>query len=116
MVAGGDGQPDRVRVERVGDVDPPGQADRLGDGLGVGERLQGFGAAPHGGAAQYLDLDRLVRVPDGQLHQEPVQLRLGEPVGAVHLDRVLRGHHEERPGYRMPDPVDGDEPFLHDLQ
>ena len=30
------------------------------------------------------------------LHQEAVELRFGQRIGAFHFDRVLRGHHQER--------------------
>ena len=36
------------------------------------------------------------RVVDEDLHHEAVELRLGQRVSAFRLDRVLRGHHEER--------------------
>ena len=31
-----------------------------------------------------------------QLEEEAIELRLGERVGALHLERVLRREHEER--------------------
>ena len=44
------------------------------------------------------DLDQLVlvEVVDHELEQEPVELRFGQGVGALHLERVLRAEHEER--------------------
>jgi hypothetical protein len=41
------------------------------------------------------------RVVDEELEEEAVGLRLGQRVGAFLLDRVLRGHHEERLRGRM---------------
>ena len=37
-----------------------------------------------------------VREVDVQLEQEAIELRLGQRIGALHLERVLRGQHEER--------------------
>ena len=52
--AGGRGcaaaEPHRVRVERVGDEDPAGQPDQLGDRRGVGDRAEVVGRAAGGGA------------------------------------------------------------------
>ena len=36
------------------------------------------------------------RIADHDLEHEPVDLRLGQRIGALLLDRVLRGQHEER--------------------
>ena len=55
-------------------------------------------------------------VADRQLHGEAVELRLGQRVGAVMLDRVLRGDHEKRRGQRMPDVVDRRLALGHRLQ
>ena len=41
------------------------------------------------------------RVADLQLEQEAVELRLGQRVGALVLDRVLRGDDDERVGQRV---------------
>ncbi len=57
-----------------------------------------------------------VRVPHGDAGGEPVALRLGERVGAFHLDRVLGGDHHERGLQQVGHPVDGDLPLLHRLQ
>ena len=40
----------------------------------------------------------------------------GQRVGALVLDRVLRGAHDERVGQRSRHPVDGDLPLLHGLE
>jgi hypothetical protein len=50
------------------------------------------------------------------LHEEAVELGLGQPVGAGLLDRVLGGDDHERPAHRVRDAVDGDPALLHDLQ
>ena len=55
-------------------------------------------------------------VADEHLEHEPVELRLRQRVGALGLDRVLRGHDEERVGRGVGLAADGDLPLLHDLQ
>ena len=47
---------------------------------------------------------------------EPVALRLGERVRALHLDGVLGRDDEERPGQQVADAVDRDLGLLHALQ
>ena len=47
---------------------------------------------------------------------EPVQLRLGQRVGALLLDGVLRGHHDEGRRQRVGLAVDGHRQFLHRLE
>jgi hypothetical protein len=54
-----------------------------------------------------------VRVADVQSHQEAVELRLGQRVGAVVLERVLRCDHEERTGQGVRNSVDGDRGLAH---
>ena len=54
---------------------------------------------------QHLGLLFEGRVADQQLEHEPVELRLGQRVGALVLDRVLCGDHDERVGQRaVPTP------------
>ena len=47
-----------------------------------------------------------VRVADVEAEQEAVELRLGQRIGALVLDRVLGPDHEERVGQRVGDAVD----------
>ncbi len=66
-----------------------------------------------------LDDDELLgggRVIDEHLQHEPVDLRLGQRVGPVGLDRVLRRHHQERVGQRVGLAADGDLALLHGLE
>ena len=35
------------------------------------------------------------RIFHQDLHQEAVELRLGQRIGSFHLDRILRGHHQK---------------------
>ena len=58
----------------------------------------------------------VVGVSDRRLQQEPVELRLGQAVGAGLLDRVLRRDHHERQPDVVGLAVDGDGPLLHDLE
>ena len=50
------------------------------------------------------------------LEEEAVQLGFGQSVGALVLDRVLRGHDHEGNARRMRDPVHGHLPFFHHLE
>jgi hypothetical protein len=50
------------------------------------------------------------------LEQEAVDLRLGQRVGALGLDRVLGGQDQERPRDRVGLAAEGDLALLHDLQ
>jgi hypothetical protein len=56
------------------------------------------------------------RVPDLDLHQEPVALRLRQRVDALGLDRVLRRQHQERPRQRVRRPADAHLPLGHHLE
>ena len=56
------------------------------------------------------------RVVDEDLQQEAVDLRLGQRVGALGLDRVLRREDEERGRDRERLPADRHLLLLHDLQ
>ena len=56
------------------------------------------------------------RIGDEDLEQEPVELRLGQRIGALLLDRVLRGQDEERLGQGVPAAAGGHLPLLHGLQ
>ena len=65
---------------------------------------------------QDLELVLARRQRHRQLEQEPVELGLGQRVGALVLDRVLGGGDHERVGQRPGRAVDGDLPLLHRLQ
>ena len=67
-------------------------------------------------AGEDVDLAVAVGQRDDELHQEAVQLRLGQPVGALVLHRVLRRRDEERLRQRARRAFDGDLPFLHRLE
>jgi hypothetical protein len=83
----------------------------------VGDRGQRhvLGGAP-GAAAQHVRLVIGRQVAQPQPHEEPVELRLGQLIGALVLDRVVGRQHDERPGQRPRLPVDADLPLAHGLQ
>src|SRR5437899_797713 len=56
------------------------------------------------------------RVTDDDLHHEAVHLRLGQPVGPLVLDGVLRREHGEQFRQRMRLAADGDLTLLHSLE
>ena len=60
--------------------------------------------------------DAAVGVAHVDLQQEPVELRLGQRIGALLLDRVLRRQHVERPRQDAALPGDRDLLLLHRLQ
>src|SRR5690606_41244608 len=83
----------------------------------VGRRLEVyFGLAAIAPSAQELPFDLGGGVTDTDPEEESVHLRLGQRVGALELDRVLGGHHEERPRQPVADPVDGDLTLGHRLE
>ena len=58
----------------------------------------------------------VVRVAQRRLHEEAVELGLGQPVGAGLLDGVLGGDDHERVADLVGHTVDGDASLLHDLE
>ena len=62
------------------------------------------------------DLVLDLRVVDGELEEEAVELRLGERVGALGLDRVLRRQHQERARHLVGGAADRDLALLHHLE
>ena len=57
-------------------------------------------------APEHRRLGARVGVAERQAHHEAVDLRLGQRVGALELDRVLRREHDERPGQLVRVDVD----------
>ena len=100
----------RVHVHLVGEL---GHLDDRARGDHV---LDGGGAVTGGRGGEQRDGRGMVGVAEAGLHQEPVELRLGQPVGACLLDRVLGGDDHERPADLVGGPVDGDVALLHDLE
>ena len=57
-----------------------------------------------------------VRERHVQLEEEAIELRFGQRIGALHLERVLRGQHEERLLEGMRRAPDRDAMLLHRLE
>ena len=68
------------------------------------------------GQVEHRQLGGAVGIADEQLHQEAVELGLGQRIGPLVLDRVLGGQDEERVGQADRLVADGDLAFLHRLQ
>ena len=66
--------------------------------------------------AEHRDLALGGRVAERQARHEAVDLRLGQGIGALELDRVLGGEHDERPGQLVRVDVDRDAALLHALE
>ena len=81
-----------------------------------GEDLRDRRPVDRGGHPDDLELLVLARVVDQDVEHEPVELGLGQRIGAFLLDRVLRGQDEERVGQPVPLAADGDLPLLHRLE
>ena len=117
-----------VMARRVGDVDDVpahlGRDVQARDALrprrdrrGVGDLVELLGRDV--GVAlrvEQRELGVAVGVADAQAHEEAVELGLGQGIGALELDRVLRRDHHERRRQRVGVPVDRDLALLHRLE
>jgi hypothetical protein len=104
----------RVLDQRRVDVQLAALALQHGELLGGRDRHH-VDARP-GHALDDHELLVVARVADQHLHHEAVDLRLGQRVGALGLDRVLSGHHQEGLGHLVRLARDGDLPLLHHLE
>jgi hypothetical protein len=91
------------------------------DGGAVGDRLYAQGLGIHLAAAGAVGGDDGAFLLDGRIvehmfEQEPVQLGLGQGIGALLLDRVLGGDHGEAVAERVGYAVNGDLTLLHGFQ
>ena len=77
---------------------------------------RGCAVAVAGGAPGDLLQFLRARVVDHQLEEEAVELRFGQRVGALQVDRVLRRQHEERLGQRVRLAAHRDGVLLHRFQ
>ena len=85
--------------------------------VGVEHRVEHGRLPPPGHPpAQHVQLLVPLRVAEADPEQEPVELRLGQRVGPLVLDRVRGGDHVERLGQRERGALDRDLPLLHRLQ
>jgi hypothetical protein len=82
----------------------------------VRDRAQLLQRLRRGVLVEHRQLGGRVGVADADPRGEAVALRLGQRVGAVHLDRVLRGDHEERARQAVGDAVHRDLVLGHALQ
>lgn len=113
---GGGDQLHRVPPHRLRDVHRAHRLDQLHDLVRVRHRLQ---VLQRGGPAVHVQHPQLgldAGIAHGDTGHEAVALRLGQRVGALHLDRVLRRHHHEGARQFVAVAVDGDLPLLHGLQ
>ena len=113
-VAGRGRELDGVLDQRRVDEDPSAARWRARSWSASIARLGGVERCRHP-----LDDDELLgrrRIADQHLEHEPVDLRLGQRVRALRLDRVLGRHHEERIGQPVGLAADRDLPLLHRLE
>ena len=116
MLAGGGHQPDDVLGHGLVDV------DLLDAGLHLPQLLQREDLAQVVDRVQPLllveddDLLHRLRVAKPKAEHEPIELGLRQREGALVLDRVLGGDHQERRRHRVRDTVDGRLPLLHALE
>ena len=114
-------QADDIVDDLVGEADRRGGVDRGGDGVGVGDPLDPeIGDRRGAEAAAMLGDDAPfgvgVGIVDDQLEQEAVELRLGQRIDALLLDRVLRREDGEARAERVRLAAQRHAPFLHSLQ
>ena len=105
----------RVRRHVRGDRHGPREPLHLDD-LGRRADLAGRHALGAGRAVHDRDEVLLGRERDHDLEEEPVELRLGEGIGALHLERVLGREHEERRVELVALARDRDLVLLHRLE
>ena len=105
-----------VAEDRRVDVHLVGELAHLDDDVARDERAQRLGAVTRLGVGEDGDGRLVVGVADARLHEEAVELRLGQAVGAGLLDGVLRRDDHERLTDRVRLAVDGDAALLHDLE
>ena len=116
----GPGRAERTSVRMASTTDsptgkPPHQPLRRHQIFGGHRRLRPrfLGA---GGLEQNFSFGVAVRIADVDLHQEAVELRFRQRIGAFLLQRVLRGEHVERLRQIVARAGDGDVLLLHRLQ
>ena len=100
-------------ARRIDDLAGLGDLADVGDDRDVLEPGRGDAAL---GQLEDPALVCLARIADVELEQEAVELRLRQRIGALVLDRVLRGDDEERVGQRAAVALDRDLPVLHRLE
>ena len=106
------GEAERVADDVISDRHFPNQALQLEDLFATDDRLHLDGSTA-GGPLHDLELFVLRRVLDPNVEHESVELRLGERVGPLLLNGVLRRKHEERLFELVAGAADGDLLLLH---
>ena len=96
------------------------------DGIKKSSRGENLFRRSHGLRDRYLSVRRHapddllflvpVRVPDDDLHHETIDLRFGQRIGSLLLDRILRREDQERIGKIVCLTRQGDFAFLHRLE
>ncbi len=117
MVAGGGGDGDHVAAHGVLDGDVFEGLLHPDEGGGVDDRVE-FDVLGAASDAPPQDLPLLVGggVAEGDAQEEPVELGLGQLVGALELDGVGGGQDREGPREPVGLALDRDLPLLHGLQ
>jgi hypothetical protein len=107
---------DDVTVDAVLDEDPRRLLDHACDPGRARHRLELVERDAGGLLGEHARLLGGRRVADVDPHREPVELRLGQRIRALVLDRVLRRHDHERAPEHVADAVDRDLVLLHALE
>ena len=108
-------QPHRVILNVRRDHHFPHEPLMLNDRRAVQDLLDIL-LRPGRGSIENLSQLLPIRVPQLQLEEESIELGFGQWVRALLLDRVLRGHDEERPVELVGLGADGHRLLLHRLQ
>ena len=92
------------------------QCGELDDGIGREHRRNDDFVRATMRSLKNADRGSVIRVADRCFHDETIELRLRQPVGAGLLDRILCSDHHERHGDRVSHAIRGDLPFFHHLE
>ena len=109
-------QRDDVGADRVRRMDAPRRVLRREHVRGGADRLEMLDPVAVLVGAEHRRLGARVGIAERETHHEAVDLRLGQRVGALELDRVLRRQDDERTGQLVRVDVDADATLLHALQ
>ena len=116
VLAGVPHQRDDVVAQGLGRVDAVRHLDGVDDLGAVGDRLEVQHAVARLVAEQHAGLGVGVRIAEREPDHEAVDLRLGQRVGALVLDGVLRREDQERAREFVRGGVHGDVALLHALE
>jgi len=93
----------------------PAHGTDLQDGFAVHHRRQALLLALDGALHDAVQFPA-AGISHQNLHEEAVKLGLRQRIGALHLDGILRGHHQERRLQLVRGRTAGHGPFLHGFQ